>query len=576
MTIRPGRALVWACLAFPLASAARAGGVDYGARMNEIKGLIWQQNQFGKAEDLIGLLLQDPAAPPQTKAEAVLWRGVSFLKQEKRDQALATWRQAEKMAEQITDGRQRMDRLRDTYKRCQEAGSADDVLRIALKVLPQAQQMGDLSARGEACVYLMWAYDAKGQAQESQKLVAQMRAIIEGSKGNRMAPSDIVARLLDVGRTPLALELAEACLQADPLARVSGHLRRMGDEFSRNKDVGSAFRWYNLACWACEAERGGMGCARDCQTKAVDILVGRGALNEACQYARLYFLACDIREVQKGMDLAARVLKGIDKDINVRVRSFLEFQRYGAAGKDGVPGTPDDIKNPLADVKLPEPPPVFALGKMLAATTPFECRTRAFVYLLHGKPEHALMEAIAAYRMATGDNLTDEVYYVATAIKALDGNLLRANQYLLYQKLGRAGQDGKPGTADDIQDPLKGVKLPAPPERDQAFQAEIAKCEDTYDGVRRKGFLLLAWGKSDEGLRAMRDAYARCGMDERALKQAILDVAGAIKAVDGHIVRANQYLLYQKHGPDGPDGIKGTQDDLSDPLASEKKPAPGG
>ena len=108
------------------------------------------------------------------------------------------------------------------------------------------------------------------------------------------------------------------------------------------------------------------------------------------------------------------------------------------------------------------------------------------------------------------------------------------------------------------------------------FQAEMAKCEDSYQGVRQKGILLLAWGKPEEGLRAMREAYARCGMDERSLKQAILDVAGAIKAVDGHIVRANQYLLYQKHGRDGPDGIKRTQDDLTDPLAGDNKHAPGG
>ena len=47
----------------------------------------------------------------------------------------------------------------------------------------------------------------------------------------------------------------------------------------------------------------------------------------------------------------------------------------------------------------------------------------------------------------------------------------------------------------------------------------------------------------------------------------------SIKAIDGHVLRANQYLLYQKHGEAGPDGAKGTDDDLTDPLAG-KAPAP--
>jgi hypothetical protein len=42
----------------------------------------------------------------------------------------------------------------------------------------------------------------------------------------------------------------------------------------------------------------------------------------------------------------------------------------------------------------------------------------------------------------------------------------------------------------------------------------------------------------------------------------------AIKAVDGHVFRANEYLLYQKYGSDGKDGVKGTSDDPVNPLAA--------
>ena len=47
----------------------------------------------------------------------------------------------------------------------------------------------------------------------------------------------------------------------------------------------------------------------------------------------------------------------------------------------------------------------------------------------------------------------------------------------------------------------------------------------------------------------------------------LLALSGALMAMDGHMARANQYLLYQHYGPAGPDGLVGTADDVGNVIA---------
>ena len=62
----------------------------------------------------------------------------------------------------------------------------------------------------------------------------------------------------------------------------------------------------------------------------------------------------------------------------------------------------------------------------------------------------------AAFRLAPGTRreLVRAITDVAVAIKAQDVDTVRANQYLLYQKYGPKGEDGRPGTDDDLVNPL--------------------------------------------------------------------------------------------------------------------------
>ncbi len=79
-------------------------------------------------------------------------------------------------------------------------------------------------------------------------------------------------------------------------------------------------------------------------------------------------------------------------------------------------------------------------------------------------------------------------------------------------------------------------------------------------------------GRFDEALKAARlclDAAPERG----AVAASTLTIAELLRAVDGHVARANQVINFQRFGPAGEDGKLGTADDLTDPLASLPRPS---
>ena len=282
----------------------------------------------------------------------------------------------------------------------------------------------------------------------------------------------------------------------------------------------------------------------------------------------------------------AECYKQIDGDIDPNVRAFLEFQKLGPAGQDGKAGTPDDLSNPLDTVLIPQDKErEAALRQAIAETEPKAPIRRARLWLLRGDHHRALREYLNAYSAAALETtkrrwprpLTDAANEIAVAMKAIDGHVHRANQYLLYQRYGPAGEDGKPDTDDDLTNPLQELAedywqkhAPPDPDLDAKFQAAIDEQEDTMRGRRARGYLYLAWGKPDQAMVEMKAAYRLCPLRQSDLLRAITDIAVAIKGVDGDIFRANRYLLYMKHGPKGKDGIAGNEDDLKNPLGEGK------
>ncbi|MFO7899950.1 MAG: hypothetical protein R6V58_12930 [Planctomycetota bacterium] len=305
----------------------------------------------------------------------------------------------------------------------------------------------------------------------------------------------------------------------------------------------------------------------DAQGKIVNLLMLVGKTDEAISEAKRSFRIASIERMDPGVDLVARAFKAADRDINKRVKPFLDFQKYGPAGPDEQRGTEDDLSNLLSEIEVPAAKEYELLDVLTATLDVTDHRGHGYVLLLKGDAKGALAEFRCGHAVAQGDAFSQTIYDVATAIKAIDGHVMRANAYLRFQNTGPAGKDGTPGTQDDLAAPLADVPLELPAERVAAIEKEMERCELNYEGLRRRAYLLLSAGRCREGLDLMRRAYGLSDVDAKSLQRAISDVAVAIKAVDGHIFRANRYLVYQKYGKAGPDKTVGTEDDLTDPLA---------
>ena len=551
-----------------------AGAIDYRAKTRTIAELVERGRKYARANELIDELLKSPATPESVRIEVTGIRGLSLHRRGDTKAAAALWRQLEQRAAAVQHPARRAKHYTDVSRYYLGVGLFDDCLRTANTAIPLARRAKDLGFVAQMHAYQSVVYAEKQQTAVSAKAREQMRAILTSREG-RIKLGWVMARLRDVDRHGLAFEIGEEVLNLEPLADAGDNLAQLGAVFRSRNDVATARSCYELGARCFWLTPWGIRYPAGCLRALAELDLEQGNPAQALCYANACYVLSDVRAVPQAMNLVARVLKSADGDLSRRVRPFLEFQRYGPHGRDGRPGTPDDVEDPLAAVELPEAEPLGTLAAMLEATGPLDHTLRLSVAMQHRRFDMALVEALAAYRAAVGETLTEEVYQVATVLKALDGNLLRANQYLLLQRHGPPGRDGKLGTPDDLVNPVDAVDLPTVPGRDAAFAAAVAKCDDTAGGLKRKAVLLLAWGKADAGLAVMKQIYARCGVEPEPLRAAILGVAGAIKAIDGHVWRANEYLLYQKHGPAGADGIPGSADDPKNPLEALTPPKAG-
>jgi tetratricopeptide (TPR) repeat protein len=159
---------------------------------------------------------------------------------------------------------------------------------------------------------------------------------------------------------------------------------------------------------------------------------------------------------------------------------------------------------------------------------------------------------------------------VTDALRARDGHLVSGNAFRLYQVYGPAGPDRRPGTADDLANPLASLASKPDPERDKLFEAAIAlsakKPRSVAGACRTRGWLYLLWGKPKSALAEFKRAFALCSLDATELARAAQDVALGLKALHATPVGMEAFAEFQRYGPHGADGKPKTADDLKDPL----------
>ena len=191
--------------------------------------------------------------------------------------------------------------------------------------------------------------------------------------------------------------------------------------------------------------------------------------------------------------------------------------------------------------------------------------------LQQNNPQAALPYAKRMYQVAVLRGATAAVDHVCDCYKRIEGALDPSlREFLEYQKFGPLGPDGKPGTGDELANPLDKVVVPKEPELVTFAQAAIAQTELLSPTSR--GRLWMLAGDYPRELREFMSAYGLASFETARTKgasrmtQATGDIAGALKAIDGHVHRANRFLRHQRYGPAGEDGKAGTEDDLTNPL----------
>jgi tetratricopeptide (TPR) repeat protein len=290
----------------------------------------------------------------------------------------------------------------------------------------------------------------------------------------------------------------------------------------------------------------------------------------AVEYARLEYDLASLDKVSAPLEMIAK--RFLNRKEYEKANGLMDFQKYGAPGPDGVLGNQDDLSNPMAEIPSPlSPGQVEEIETKLAVlpekgTVFGTLKARGAVCLLLGRYDEAVAAFRSAYRAANVEEAKNGCGELAIAIKALDGYPIRADRWLAYQATGPAGKDGILDTKDDVADPLAGqeyISLPLAMER--ALRAMAYGPGDDLDSIEAREIAFLALGECRDGLeQACKGVEA--AKDRESLERAVKNVAAAIKAFDGHVKRANDYLAFQYYGPEGPDGELDTPDDMVDPL----------
>lgn len=179
-------------------------------------------------------------------------------------------------------------------------------------------------------------------------------------------------------------------------------------------------------------------------------------------------------------------------------------------------------------------------------------------------------EALKAARIcldASSDRgaIAGNTLVIAEILRSLDGHVARANQVINYQRYGPDGEDAKPGTPDDLQDPLAALPRPSYPDRERAFAEARKTAGDTAQASRYRALTHIYTGRPKEALQCYLDAFARAtGDDYKAIAQDLIVIG--VRAVRGHAVGLKGFVDYMNFGPSGEDGKPGTPDDLKNPF----------
>ena len=156
------------------------------------------------------------------------------------------------------------------------------------------------------------------------------------------------------------------------------------------------------------------------------------------------------------------------------------------------------------------------------------------------------------------------VMLTANILSALDKNVGRANQFLNFEMTG---------TASGVTNPMDTIGYPPQPAREQAFVQLRKQAGDNAMASRLRAYTYLYEGKPREALAEFADGFRRCSNNSDFSYTSDLVLVG-LRAVQGHRAGLDSAIQFILFGPNGPDGIANTSDDIPDPFVQYLPAAP--
>ena len=195
------------------------------------------------------------------------------------------------------------------------------------------------------------------------------------------------------------------------------------------------------------------------QTQIVAAYRAEQKFNEALGASRtLYDAAGSDRNIRAAAHVLAQSLRSVDGTLK-RANEVLTYQRFGPAGPDGKPNTPDDVRaNHLASVK--PPPSNGARDKRFADAIKAQpndyegYRARAFLYVYWGKPKESAQQFRLAFKACKDSAVPTAAHeLVLVGMKAYRSSFFGLEQIFEYISFGPKGKSGK----ENIPDPFRGL-----------------------------------------------------------------------------------------------------------------------
>lgn len=159
--------------------------------------------------------------------------------------------------------------------------------------------------------------------------------------------------------------------------------------------------------------------------------------------------------------------------------------------------------------------------------------------------DEALGRARLAFDVASSqEEITQAIQLIIQTMSSRDRNSAGANRFLLYQRCGRAGTDGKMDTQDD----LPSFKDTVPCSIDPAFEGQLVQAAEKEISIldagplRRRGMLYLHAGKPEKALEAFEMQYRLVVASAEMMQSAVNGIATATRAASFQTSAAKAFL----------------------------------